>query len=420
MKLRYIILILSILLVTYFGYTFQLNSLPFIDNQNEEKIEDVPDYSHEISSFLHEYESFFSEKFKEYGSVGAAVAIVYKGQIVFLKPYGVKKLGTNDSVDIHTIFRLASVSKGFAAVLASKLHHQGILNLDAPIKSFLPDFHLKNKDNENTITLRNTLSHTTGLIAYSFDPSIEDGVSYNSVYHELYRANIDSKPGERYAYQNVMYSLLDTIALLQTRKTYETLIKEQIFVPLGMSDASVTYDGFLYTNNYAYPHKGWGNNVYSLKLNSRYYETKPAAGVNASIVDMSKWLQAVMGYSPDVISQSVLTDVTTPRIITPVKYVTSKTWGDLRNKEYGMGWRILTVGDNTVVYHGGFVEGYRAEIAFCPKKQIGIVMLQNSANTLAVEAVPHFINSYFAFTENKPYIYSNLDSSKKLSISTPE
>lgn len=418
MKLRYIVLIISILLVTYFGYTLQPNSIPFIDNFIEEKVEEQPDYSEEISDFLHEYENFFSQKFNECGSVGAAVAIVYKGQVVFLKPYGVKRIYSTDSVDIHTIFRLASVSKGFAGVLASKLHFENSINLDTSIVSYLPDFHLKNAFNQNNVTLRNALSHTTGLISYSFDPSIEDGVSYNSVYHDLYRANIDSKPGEKYAYQNVMFSLIDTIAQIKTGKSYENLMKEQIFTPLGMSDATMTFDGFTSTNNYAYPHKGWGKNVYSLKLNDRYYETKPAAGVNASIVDMSKWLQAIMGYSTDVISSEVINDVTTPRIVTPVKYVSSRTWGDLQNKEYGMGWRILTVNGKKVVYHGGFVEGYRAEIAFCPEKEIGIVMLQNSANTLAVEAVPNFINAFFKYSENIPQIISILDTTKKLSIAS--
>lgn len=411
-KFRHIILILSILLLTYIGYTLQPNSVPFIDTFIEEKVVEEPDYSKEIAGFLKSYESFFAQKFTEYGSVGASIAIVYKGQVVFIKPYGVKKINTNDSIDIHTVFRLASVSKGFGGVLASILHHKKILNLDTAIVNYLPDFHLKNAYNEKNITLKNILSHTTGLISYSFDPWIESGVSYDKIYKSLSVANIDSKPGERYAYQNVMYSLLDTIAHLKTGKNYETLVKEMIFNPLGMIDASVSFEGFTSSQNYAYPHKGWGKNVYALPLNDRYYETKPAAGINASIVDMSKWLQALLGNAPEVISNEVLTDITTPRIVSPVKYVTSATWGDLQKKEYGLGWRILTLQGKKVIYHGGFVEGYRAEIAFCPEKEVGIVVLINSANTLAVEAVPHFMNSFFEYSEKIPQIISVSNSSK--------
>ncbi len=81
----------------------------------------------------------------------------------------------------------------------------------------------------------------------------------------------------------------------------------------------------------------------------------------------------------------------------PLKSSTSKQWGGINDRAYGMGWRIFTAHDNTILYHGGFVEGYRAEIAFCADKQIGIVFLQNSANTLALEAVPTFMNMFFEY-----------------------
>jgi beta-lactamase class C len=409
MKLRYILAILLILSITYIGYTFQPSSVPYIDNFIVEEVIEEPDYSLEIADFLESYKSYFEYKFHEYGSVGGALAIVYKGQVVVLKPYGVKKIHTTDSVDVNTVFRLASVSKGFAGVLSSILHHKKIIHLDTTVISYLPDLQLKKKENQQLLTVENLLSHTSGLVSYSFDPYIERGVSFSKIYSNLKIANISSKPGELYAYQNVMFSLVDTIIHKQTGKSYETVLKEMIFNPLGMIDASVTFDGFTSTQNYAYPHKGWKNHVAALPLNNRYYETKPAAGVNASITDMSKWLQALLGYAPEVIDSTVLADIQTPRIPIRSKYKYSGAlWSGVDSKEYSLGWRVFNMHDTKVMYHGGFVEGYRAEIAFCPEKKIGIVVLLNSANTLAMEAIPTFLHSFFEYSPKVPQVISPL------------
>lgn len=409
MKLRYITVILLILSITYIGYTFQPSSIPYIDTFIAEDVVEEPDYSIEISDFLESYKTYFSQKFEEYGSVGGALAIVYKGQVVVLKPYGVKKVNTTDSVDVNTVFRLASVSKGFAGVLSSQLHHKKIINLDTTVVSYLPDLQLKKKENQQTVTVEQLLSHTSGLVSYSFDPYIEDGVSFSNVYKSLKIANISSKPGELYAYQNVMFSLVDTIMHKQTGKTYETLLKENIFNPLGMIDASVTYQGFTQSHNYAYPHKGWKKHVRTVQLNDRYYETKPAAGINASITDMSKWLQALLGYAPEVVDSTVLQDIQTARIPIRSKYkYAGGLWKGVDSKEYSLGWRIFTMHNSKVMYHGGFVEGYRAEIAFCPEKQIGIVVLLNSANSLAMEAIPTFLHSFFDYSPKIPQVISVL------------
>lgn len=416
MKLKQIVLVLSILFLTYIGYTFQPSAIPFEGFFANDSVAEPVDYRPEISEFLSNYESFFKAKFDEYNSVGAALAIVYKGQIVLVKPFGVKKVGTQDSIDSHTVFRLASVSKGFSGVLASQLNEKKIIDLNAPVISYLPDFKLQKEENQNTVTIKNLLSHTSGLLSYSFDPVIEDRVTFNRVYNSLNLANIDSKPGERYAYQNVMFSLIDTIAFLKTGKKYETLLQDNIFNPLGMFDASASFQGFTKTNNFAYPHKGIRKGVHSVALNDRYYTTIPAAGINASISDMSKWLQALLGYSPDVINTQVLQAISQPQVNCPLKRRNSSLWGEIQKKEYSLGWRILTIQNKKILYHGGFVEGYRAEIAFCPESQIGMVMLLNSPNLLALEAVPQFVKSYFEYSAKKPKVVENIH--QELAVAT--
>ncbi len=394
---KYIFPLLIILFITVIGYSTH----PFVVPQEEPVVEEpeiTPNYSLEIIDVLNSFETRMDSAFAKSGCVGAAVAIVYKGQTVLIKPYGLKRLNTKDSIDIHTVFRLASVSKGFAGALAAKLHSQKVIDLDSTVKYYLPDFNLKNDFNENTVTIRNLLSHTTGVVPHSFDPVIEDGAIYNAIYNDFYRANITAKPGRIYTYQNALFSLLDTIAYLQTHKPYQELLEDSIFAPLGMFDASVSFQDFTDCDNYAFPHKYRYRGYKEVALNDRYYTVPSAAGVNASISDMSKWLQALLGHNPEVLPQEAISIISTPHVKTRIKYSHKKNWGKISNMHYGIGWRILDLGENRVMYHGGYVQGYRSEIAFCAEKQIGIAFLLNSPNKLASEVVPSFLNEFFTDT----------------------
>lgn len=403
MKIRYILTLSFILLVGYIGYTIQTQKSAYVSDYKPTPHEtpksnnsDSVQLQREIADFVAQYSDYFESQFDSLKSVGGAMTIVYKGQVVFCKPYGVKRAGTHDSVDVHTRFRLASVSKGFAGVLAAKMIEREAINLDTPIIAYLPSLNLSKTYNEEHVTLRNVLSHTSGLLGYSFDPYVESGLSFHQIYEKLYVAKIDANPGQHYAYQNVMFSLLDTVLQLRTSMKYSDLMSEFIFQPLGMHDASVDFNGFVDSKNFAYPHKMVSSKPFAYRscdLNDRYYTTAPAAGVNASISDMSIWLNAILGNYPRVVSQKTIDEISTPYVHIPQK--SAGYWGmDLQSKDYGMGWRVYTYNSEKILYHGGFVQGYRAEVVVWPEKQIAMAMLLNSPNLLAQKAAPVFVNMY--------------------------
>lgn len=411
MNFKYILTLSSVLLIGYLGFTIQSQKNAYVlDYEQHDGVFDavVPkkDTAIDISKFLQTYSDYFQMQFDSLHSVGGAMTIVYNGQVVFAKPYGVKKRGTCDSVNLHTRFRLASVSKGFAGVLAVKMAEREVIDLDTPIITYLPSLHLSKQYNQEHVTLRHVLSQSSGLLGYSFDPYVESGLSYNHIYQKLYVAKIDAKPGERYAYQNVIFSLLDTVLQLQTGRTYGDLMKENIFLPLGMKDASVGFVDFVDSKNFAYPHKMLSAKTLTYKicdLNNRYYCTAPAAGVNASISDMGQWLKAILGYAPMVVSNRVRKEIGTPYVTIPTK--NSKYWGSgLQSKDYGLGWRVFTYKGDTLLYHGGYVQGYRSEVVVWKDKHIAMAMLLNSPNALAQKAVPFFVNNFSFFLDPKQEI----------------
>lgn len=352
---------------------------------------------------IKKYARHFKDEFDSNQTVGVALAIIHKGKVVFLKCYGVKVAGTNDSIDEHTVFRLASVSKGFAGVLSCMLEQDSIIRLDDKVTKYLPNFRLKDTLNSGKLTIENLLSHTTGLVPHAFDNLIEQGVPFSKVLSELPSVEVTGSPGQLYSYQNVIYSLIDTILYLQTGKKYETLIEKRIFRPLHMRNASVGAEIFTdFQKNAAMPHIWDGSHNVPLMPNEGYYNLLPAAGVNASIIDMCKWMIALMGYKESVIDKDIQKKIQTPVIETPLKRSYTQSWGHVDKKQYSLGWRIYTYKGRKIIYHGGFVTGYKAEIAFCPKEEVGIVFLENSPDQLASKSVPDFFNIWFERNLHKP------------------
>jgi len=123
-----------------------------------------------------------------------------------------------------------------------------------------------------------------------------------------------------------------------------------------------------------------------------YYNVLPAAGVNASISDMGRWLLALLGYQQEWLPDTVISAITTPVVYTPLKWRYTRYWEPFRERYYSLGWRIYEYKGRKIMYHGGYIRGYRAEIAFCPAEDVGIAFMENSPNNLASRFVPAFMD----------------------------
>lgn len=347
------------------------------------------------------YETYVRGAMRAEEIPGAAVAIVKDSTIVMLKGFGVKSTITQDSVDEHTVFRLASLSKGFAPILTAQFVRDSCLNWDDKVISYLPYFALRNKEQTNEISLRHVLSHTTGLPRHAYSNLLNSGWYYEQIFPKLKEVKLFGKPGERYAYQNVMYSVIGDVLHAATGKSYTRLLNERIFTPAHMDDASASYHGMLSSSDMAQPHwyyKGQGYKPIDISRN--YYEVIPAAGVNASVSDMAQWLEVLMGNRPNIITPDELSEVFKPEVW--VNTHEMRQWDGMYRAWYAMGWRILDFPNKRLIYHGGFVNGYRSEIAFDPKEKIGVVVLSNAMSNFIGQSVQVFFDIYEA-SKNKDF-----------------
>jgi beta-lactamase class C len=348
-----------------------------------------------LDSIVVAYDEYLMHAIDSMKSPGAAVALVYKGEIILLKGYGVKKAGEMDSVDLHTAFRLGSVSKGFASILTGIMVEEGFLGWDDRVKGYLTDFSMKDTASANHLTVRNILSHTTGFPEHTYTDLLDNGFDYEKIKGSLACVSTTAKPGQVYSYQNVVYSLIGDVLYSASGEDYNNLLQDKIFNPLNMQDASTDYTSFYYNPNTAMPHVRKGTTWKAEPKNNRYYSVSPASGVNASASDMAKWLLALTGYYPEVLHEKTIEEITRHVIETPRKLAYRRNWKSLEKTYYGLGWRVFNLNGRDIVYHGGYVEGFRSEIAFDPESKIGIAVLFNSNTPVASQCVPRFINSFF-------------------------
>lgn len=326
--------------------------------------------------------------------VGLAVAVVKNGRVAMVKTYGVREAGGTEKVNADTVFRIASLSKGFAGTLAVLEQSEGKLNLQTRVSTIVPEFRLKRPEDAARVTLEDVLSHRVGLPPYAYDNLLEAGRTPSAILAEYGNVKQTCAPGECFTYQNVAFNMIATAIEKATGRTYAAEVQTRIFTPLGMKTASIGLAQLKSTGNWARPHKRVGPQSWApTPVTDWYYRVPAAGGINASINDLSKWLIAQMGLRTDVLPAAVLDEAHRKRIATPPETARQRTLKTpVTETSYGLGWRNYTYAGHQVITHSGSVEGYIAQIAWVPGNNSGIVMLSNTRGARSTRIVPAWLD----------------------------
>lgn len=329
---------------------------------------------------------------EKYSCPGVAVLIMKNNEVIFEKQYGTKSLLKNDPINRETVFRLGSVSKGFAGILAAILIDKNMMHLDDPISMYIPELTLKAKTSDKVLRVKHILTHTSGLTEHAFSNLVDENRDMPTIIKYLNSISPRDSTGKAYAYQNAAFGLIERVIEKAANMSYQNALDYYIFSPLEMCGSSCTYNAITSTPNFSTGHKYNGSKLgfKAVELSPHYYNVPSAGGVNAPIVDMKKWLGAVMGYYPYVITPNALSLAFTPYISTRYDDKYFNKWPETIYSSYGLGWRIIKTKHNNLVYHGGLVNGFRTEIAFDKEKNVGIVLLFNSTCAYSNIAVPYF------------------------------
>jgi len=299
------------------------------------------------------------ELFKPYSGSnipGAAVLIIKDGKPFFAKTYGQANLEQKTPVTTQTNFRLASVTKQFTAMCILQLMEQKKLYYDTRLTEIFPEFPAYGK----TISIKNILQHTSGLLAY--EDLIPDTVKVQVLDKDVLKLmkRQDStyfKPGTKYRYSNTGYAVLAMVVEKISGQSFAQFLKEHIFRPLKM-ETSVAYEkGISTVANRAMGYAVTDSGVFDSDQ-SAYSAVLGDGGIYSNLNDLLKWDQAL--YTDKLVPASTL-----QRAFTPFK------------ENYGFGWRIDTYKGHKRIHHTGSTSGFRNVIQRFPEDHFTVIILTN-------------------------------------------
>ena len=319
---------------------------------------------------------------------GLAFVMVAPNQPTLFEFYGkTEKSGT--LIDKETVFRLASVSKTFTAVFMAKQVKEKKLTWQNSLQELLPDYKFDNYT-DTPILLQHIIGQSTGFIPNAYDNLIEANYKLPRVLQHLEKLDSLCKPGICYTYQNTFFGVLEEY-YRQQKTTFADEITNSIITPLKMPTASVGRKALMASEKWAKPHAAIDKNKWvSVRVKNNYYKYSPAAGVNASAADMEIWLKAMLLEYPDIIDKSMIDSLIKTRVKTKREMYRREWRKQLKDAHYGLGWRIYNVDDIEIIYHGGWVQGYRADIAFSPELGVGYALLMNAESNAINELTATF------------------------------
>lgn len=326
--------------------------------------------------------------------VGAGVSIVKGDSIVISEGFGKRNIYDNEMVDGRTVFRLGSLSKGFAGILAAKLKNEGKLSWDDKVIDYIPEFQLGDSSNTYKITLASILSHSSGAPYHSFTNLIEAGLPLTDIAGRFKEVVPISHPGLIYSYQNALFALSGEMMYKATGQKIAASLEDRFFKPLEMCSTSMDYETLAESENVAIPHSKRRKRWRPKKLANTYYNAIAAGGINASALDMARWMRFILGHNPEIMSKSALKEAFNPCIEITGHSKYYQRWPGHRASYYGLGWRIHKFVENgtdqekTIWHHGGSVNDYRNEIAIYPEADLGICILLNNNSRLARRVIP--------------------------------
>jgi CubicO group peptidase (beta-lactamase class C family) len=320
------------------------------------------------------------DTWKDTSGAGMAIAVVKDGKVVFQKGYGVREVGKPESVDENTVFAIASNSKAFVAATLAILVDEKKINWNDKVIKYLPDFQMYDPWVTNELTIRDLLSHRSGLDTFSGDLLwYETTYTSAEILHRVKYLKPVSSFRSRYGYQNLMFIAAGAVVEKVSGKPWAVFVKERILDPLGMTRTTTSVKDL--RDNAAMPHNESGGKLRVLHRGNVDGATA-AAGLNSSVADLSKWVRLQLGRGTfegkQVFSSEQSWQMWQPNIMQPISEAASRNNPTRHFQAYGMGWGLYDYHGRKIIQHSGGLDGMLSYTVLIPEENAGYIVLTNS------------------------------------------
>jgi len=318
---------------------------------------------------------------------GVAVAVVVGDEVVLSKGYGLRDVEKKVPMAAETQMPIASVTKQFTVAALGTLVRQGKLDWEKPVREYLPDFRLHNEYATSHATPRDLVTHRIGLPRHD---AIWYGTELNreQIYHRLPFFEFSRDLRVRFQYNNLMYMTAGYLGGQIAKSSWEDLVKNALFAPLGMKRSNFNVAAMHADPNYS--------QAYELNTKREVVQIKhmaldaggPAGAINSSVDEMARYARMMLAGGMFE-GKRVLLEADVQAMMQPQMPIGKDLFSDLFGfRNYGMGLFVQTYRGIEIAHHGGNIDGSSALLVLVPSKRIGVVVLANRSGTRLRDALP--------------------------------
>lgn len=330
----------------------------------------------------------FDSVLKQWNIPGLAVGIVHKDKLIYAKGFGYRDLDKKLPVNTKTTFPIASNSKLFTSVLGGILEAENLLDIDKPVRYYMPSLNFATDELNANVTVKDMLSHRTGI------PGFDALWLYGSWPKDSLVARLPLlKPRyalrEGYIYNNVMYSIAGSVMEEVTGKSWENLVREKIFKPLGMNSSGFSNEikAPLENHSLSYMEADATGKVLARPVSGQSEALGPAGTIYSSVEDMGHWMVAIinkgMVNGKQVIPAEAITQTTIPLIISD----RTGRWPELSNGLYGMGRIMQSYKGIKIHMHTGSIDNFYSNLTVVPSEELAIFVVLNTSEASSYRSI---------------------------------
>jgi len=349
-------------------------------------------------------DDYIEEAMEDWGIAGMSVAIVRDGEIIYARGFGVRDVSTGEPVNEQTLFAIGSNSKLFTAVAAGMLVDEGLMAWDAKITEYLPWFQLYDPYLTREFTLRDALSHRSGLGRRG------DALWYGTEYtrKEVIRRVRHLVPSSsfrsRYGYQNIMVLTAGEAIANAAGRSWDDFIDQRIFAPLAMDRSNTSVKPLGRAPNVAQPHEATSEGPKPIPWRD-IDNVAPAGSINSSASEMAHWLEFLLQWG-EYEGQRLLEEETIQTIMSPhtITGNPSDTLAPSRHfSAYGLGVGLSDYKAHKIQSHTGGIDGMLSNVTTIPELNVGWVILTNTSYNGLYTALSDYLLDTFLGGDRKDW-----------------
>ena len=337
---------------------------------------------------------------------GIAMAIVSDHKTLFAGGSGLAELDTDKTVNEHTQFAIASLTKAFTSMALSILEEQGKLNLDDRVIDHLPEFAMADPFVTREMRIRDLLVHRSGLALGAGDLLFwpASTLSNEEIVRRLRHVPLSTSFRADYAYDNVLYAVATRVIERVSGLSFFDFLQQRIFNPAGLSETRVNADQLLDSDrNVATGHALFDFSELRPVPPMTWSNNPGAGGIYSSAHDLARWMQVhlqagLLGKSDAGKEQRLLSadrHAALWQLITPITIRPSKVEALKKATPqflgYGLGWVISEYRGERVISHTGGWPGMVSKITLIPSRNLGVVVLTNAEVGAAFNALTYSV-----------------------------